>query len=190
MERKEFIDQQFINSDFENISLIDQEFENCSFKNCNFSASILNGSTFTETVFEGCNFSLTKMKNSSFRKVSFRNCKIIGTHFDECNPFLLEMMFNQSIIELSSFCGLQLKGILFEDCKLIESDFTSANLSSAIFRQTNLERSIFFNTILEKADLSSAYQYSIDPNQNNLKRAKFSYPALLGLLENHGLDII
>ena len=189
MERKETNDQLITNVVFEKEELRDQDYEGCTFKNCNFSGTNLNGSTFTDTIFEGCNFSLASLRNTSFRKVVFKGCKFMGVHFEDCNPFLLEWTFSECNIELSSFCKLNLKEMSFESCRLLESDFTAANLSGAVFGNTSLERCIFFNTVLEKTDLTTAQHYSIDPNKNNLRGAKITYPALLGLLEGHGLDV-
>lgn len=189
MERKETNDQLITNVVFEKEQIRDQDHEGCTFKNCNFSGTNLNGSTFTDTIFEGCNFSLASLRNTSFRKVVFTGCKFTGVHFEDCNPFLLEWTFKECNIELSAFCKLNLKGISFEACRLLETDFTAANLSGAVFRDTSLERCIFFNTVLEKTDLTTAQHYSIDPNKNNLRGAKIAYPALLGLLEGHGLDV-
>jgi uncharacterized protein YjbI with pentapeptide repeats len=72
---------------------------------------------------------------------------------------------------------------------LHEIDFTETNLSVAVFDHCDLSGSIFDGTKLEKADLRSAYNYSIDPERNRLKKAKFSWPGLTGLLNKHGLII-
>ncbi|WP_419802798.1 hypothetical protein [Mucilaginibacter sp.] len=41
-----------------------------------------------------------------------------------------------------------------------------------------------------EADFSSAYNFSIDPENNRIKKAKFSVAGLPGLLEKFGLKIV
>ena len=72
---------------------------------------------------------------------------------------------------------------------LHELDFSETDLSSAIFEGCDLQRSIFSGTNLEKADLRTSYNYSIDPEQNRLKKAKFSLPGVIGLLDKHDIQI-
>jgi len=42
---------------------------------------------------------------------------------------------------------------------------------------------------LENADLRTSYNYSIDPDANRIRKAKFSLPAVIGLLDKYYLDI-
>jgi hypothetical protein len=42
---------------------------------------------------------------------------------------------------------------------------------------------------LEKADFRSAYNLSIDPEKNKIKKAKFSSTCLTELLEKYNIDI-
>ena len=69
-------------------------------------------------------------------------------------------------------------------------DFTGTNLESAVFDDCDLENAIFEQTNLEKADLRSARNYTIDPTQNRLKKAKFSRSEIHGLLSNYNIDVI
>lgn len=78
----------------------------------------------------------------------------------------------------------------FVDCNLTEVDFTEADLTGAIFRNCDLHLALFDNTILEKADLSSAVNYSINPDNNHIYKAKFAYPAVLNLLDKYQLEIL
>lgn len=70
-----------------------------------------------------------------------------------------------------------------------EVDFTEADLTQAIFDNCDLTDAIFINSNLEKADLSSAYNYSIDPEINKMKKAKFTWPGVVGLLDKYDIDI-
>lgn len=72
---------------------------------------------------------------------------------------------------------------------LNEVDFSEADLSASIFDECNMERALFHQTNLEKADFRTSYSYMIDPEQNRLKRAKFSILGVEGLLAKHDILI-
>ena len=91
-------------------------------------------------------------------------------------------------MNLSSFYTLQLKKTVFKNCSLIEVDFSEANLTESVFDHCDLTNALFDNSVLEKADLRTAYNYSINPERNKIRKAKFSLPEVLGLLG--GFDIV
>lgn len=165
------------------------EYENCTFVNCIFSGSDLSIINFTECGFENCDFSLAKITNTAFRNVKFRGCKLLGLHFENCNIFLLAVDFEGCILNLSSFYRLRLKKTLFNGCSLKEVDFTEADLTGAVFEDCDMQGTIFGKTILEKADFRTSYNYSIDPEANRIKRAKFSRPGIAGLLDKYNIEI-
>ena len=68
-------------------------------------------------------------------------------------------------------------------------DFTEADLTSSLFDNCELAGARFERTILEKADLRTSRNYSIDPELNKIKKARFSYPGVLGLLSKYEIDI-
>jgi uncharacterized protein YjbI with pentapeptide repeats len=72
---------------------------------------------------------------------------------------------------------------------LEEVDFTQADLTAAIFNDCNLALAVFYQTILEKADFRSAFGYLIDPEENRVKKAKFSLSGIPGLLSKYQLTI-
>ena len=70
-----------------------------------------------------------------------------------------------------------------------ETDFTESELSGSTFENCDLTRATFENTILEKANLSSAYNFSIDPENNKIRKAKFSIQGIAGLLKKYDIVI-
>jgi len=48
----------------------------------------------------------------------------------------------------------------------------------------------FTGADLEKADLSTSFNYSIDPTSNKIKKAKFSQSGISGLLDAFGIEIV
>jgi len=82
-----------------------------------------------------------------------------------------------------------LTGISFQQCSMEEVDFTRAELNQTSFEQCDLHRAIFDQSNLEKADFRTAARYSIDPENNYLKGARFSQLGLAGLLQKYNLEI-
>jgi uncharacterized protein YjbI with pentapeptide repeats len=72
---------------------------------------------------------------------------------------------------------------------LQETDFTLCDISLCVFDECDFSGAVFENTILEKADLRTAFHYSIDPEINKVKKAKFSMAGLPGLLSKYGIHI-
>jgi uncharacterized protein YjbI with pentapeptide repeats len=112
-----------------------------------------------------------------------------GLHFEACNPFLLAYRFERCTLNLSSFYQTKSKKTIFNACVLHEVDFTEADFSEATFTDCDLAGALFDRTILEKADFRTAYNYTIAPALNRLRKAKFSVDGLAGLLSDIGIEI-
>lgn len=84
---------------------------------------------------------------------------------------------------------MKMKKTRFNKCSLQEADFTETDLSAAVFDNCDLSRAVFSNTILEKADMRTAFNYSIDPERNHLKKARFTLAGVTGLLDRYDIDI-
>ncbi|MBN1928531.1 MAG: pentapeptide repeat-containing protein [Chlorobiaceae bacterium] len=164
-------------------------FEGCRFVQCSFAQTDFSGIVFRDCAFEQCDLSMMKLGGAALREVRFTGCKLLGVQFSECRKLLLEMSFERCMMRLSLFTGLDLKNTTFIHCDLQEADFTGANLSGSIFSDCDLRLAIFFHTNLEKADLRTAFNFSISPESNRLRKAKFSLHGLPGLLESYDIDI-
>ncbi len=182
-------DEKFEKIDFSVKKLEKGEYDNCQFVNCCFSGTDLSGISLSESEFIGCNLSMIKTMQTTFRDVKFKNCKLLGVHFEECSELLFQVNFEDSILDLSSFYKRKLKKIVFKSCSLKEVDFTEADLTQAVFQDCDLEKAVFDHTILDKADLRTAYSYSIDPAANSLKKARFSITGISGLLDKYDIEI-
>ncbi len=67
-----------------------------------------------------------------------------------------------------------MKKTSFRACHIEEVDFSDSDLSESIFEKCDFTKSIFRNTRLEKTDFTTSFGYVIDPEQNKMKKAKFS----------------
>lgn len=179
----------FQKNDFSGTIFIFKELEKCTFKQCDFSDADLSNTSFSECEFQHCNFSNAKLENTAFKNTKFVNCKMLGLNFSRCSKFLFEVNFSNCIINFSSFYAVKLKNTNFNACIMQEVDFTDADLTNVSFHDCDLQRAIFVETILEKTDFRTALNYSIDPELNRMKKAKFSLPGVLGLLDKYAIEI-
>lgn len=182
-------DKKFSEINYVGKSMRDREFYNCYFTGCDFTKSDLGDITFSDCIFDNCNFTMVLIVGTSFEKAHFKGCKVLGVDFTQCNKFVLSFRFENCIMEYSSFYKLKLKQTTFKDCNLTNVDFSEADLSLSDFSNSDLTGAQFHNTNLEKADFRSAINFSIDPEINKIKKAKFSEHALEGLLHKYQLDI-
>ncbi len=165
------------------------EYENCSFNNCNFAEMDLSEYIFTNCSFNNTNLSMAKLNKTAFRDVKFKDCKMLGLRIENCNEFGLSFSFNACQLNHSSFFKSKIKKTLFKNSDLLETDFTEADLTAAIFENCDLNKTIFDQTILEKADFRTSFNYSIDPESNLIKKAKFSISGILGLLDKYDIEV-
>lgn len=175
--------------DFREKALPKGDYEYCSFTGCDFSNGDLSGCRFLECTFTECNLSLVKLNKTSFRDIKFAGSKMMGLRFDMCNEFGLSFSFDNCVLDHSSFYKTNLRKIKMKDTRLHEVDFTDSDLAAATLDNCDLLRATFDNTILEKADLVTAYNYSIDPDRNKIKKAKFALSGIAGLLDKYDIDI-
>lgn len=189
MERVYEQDKHFEGIDYTIKQLLAGDYENCSFTNCNFAETNLSKTTFIDCKFDHCNLSSANINGTSFQETVFSNCKLMGLRFEDCNQFLFTASFTNCILNLATFYKVKLKNTSFNNCSMQEVDFTEADLAAAEFNNCDLLHAVFDHSILEKADLRTAINFSIDPERNKLKKAKFSATALSGLLDKYELVI-
>ena len=115
---------------------------------------------------------------------------MVGVDFSICNAFLLGLSFDTCLLEFASFYQLNLKGIHFINCNLTEVDFTETNLDKAVFSECNMLNTKFDYTLLNGADFTTASNFVLDPERNQLQKALFSTSGLAGLLTKYEIKII
>lgn len=171
------LDSVIKNNDFEEcvfskINLTDCKIEKCRFLNCKFENSVL---------------SAIKPINSAFTDIVFKDSKVIGFDWTLAQK-IDSLAFANCQINYSNFRFLILAKIKIINCLAKEADFTEADLSEGDFTGTDFEGSRFFKTNLSKTNFQKAKNYFIDIRNNNIKKARFTYPEVIGLLKS--MDII
>lgn len=166
------------------------EFEGETFNGIDFTDLSFRDSKFTDCTFKNCNISNTDISNAHFLDIVFDTCKILGLNFSKCHMFSTGYAFINCQLKLCMFSNLKLKGTKFDSSCIYESDFIETDLTYASFEGCNLKGSIFQKTNLTKASFTNAYNYSIDPNTNTVKKARFSFPGVLGLLDWAEIEVV
>jgi len=182
-------EQDFLKIDFSRQALTVGEYDHCTFVNCTFNNCDLSNIIFADCQFEDCDLSLAKVSNTVFRDVKFKQCKLLGLHFENCNEFLFSVDFEGCQLNLSSFYKRALKKTNFKDCSLKEVDFAETNLINSTFDNCDLLGAIFDNTILLKCDFRTSFNFIIDPEKNQISKAKFSLQGIAGLLTKYNIII-
>jgi len=170
-------------------SLSQGEYEGCTFKHCSFSEQDLSNFTFIECIFEHCDLSSVNVKNTSFKDVQFSHCKLLGINFNESNHFLLSLNFEYCMLSYASFYQMKLPKMHWKKCMLEDTDFSEAELTASVFSDCDLRGAMFDQTNLEKADFRTSINYSIDPEANRFRKAKFSKEGVMGLLAKYDIII-
>ncbi|MBX7153020.1 pentapeptide repeat-containing protein [bacterium] len=184
-----FEQQTFEKIDFTRRKPVRGSYENCTFLHCNFEKADLSGFNFLECTFSHCNLSLANIADATIKETVFNESKLLGIVFEKCNAALFSADFEKSDLSMSSFIKLKLKKIRFKGCNLRDTDFAYADLSAAVFDGCDLAGAKFDRTILEKADLRTSYHFSIDPEANRIRKAKFSMQGALDLLTKYDIEI-
>ncbi|MFI5150814.1 MAG: pentapeptide repeat-containing protein [Bacteroidia bacterium] len=179
----------FDKTDFIQFPLKKEDYENCLFKSCNMAGADLSAIRFSDCRFVDCDLSNANIRKTSLQEISFAGCKMLGLHFHHCDKFLFSASFENSRLDLCSFYKMNMKKARFVNCRFAETDFTECDLHSALFSGCDLGRAVFFNTILEKADLRTSWNYSINPEDNRIKKARFSKETITGLLDKYDIEI-
>lgn len=164
------------------------DFENCTFQKSNFSKLDLESYEFSDCTFIDCDFSMTKITGVVFSNIKFVDCKIMGVDFSKCSRFTFSVSFEKCILNYCFFLKNSLKKTIFKDCIIKEAAFSECDLSFALFHNCDLLTTVFERNNLECCDFRSAQNYNLNPSDNRIKKAKFSYPGVIGLLSH--LNII
>lgn len=182
-------DKTFDKINYANKVITGREFEACTFTNCDFSGSNFSGNDFIDCRFENCNLSMMRVEYTGLKNVAFHNCKVMGVDFSACSEFLFSVSFSNCILDFVSFFRRKIRKTTFDGCSIKEANFTQSDLTGSSFSDCDLSQTVFDQTIVEKADFRTAINFSIDPETNKIKKAKFSLTGLPGLLDRYDIVV-
>ena len=185
-----FENQKITSSEFPDNLASGTDFIDCTIEKCNLFERDLTSVNFTNGTFANCDLSMSKLSNTQLNNVIFKDCKMMGIDFSKCIGFLFEVHFYNCILDFCSFEHLKMQGTTFKDSSMKGVDLTGSNLQKSFFLNTDLFDARFSHTNLKECDLSLAYNFTISPTQNNIKKAIFSENNISGLLNEFGIKII
>ncbi len=165
------------------------EYESCRFTSCDFQESTLTGSIFSNCLFEHCNMSNARVGGVSIQESIFINCKLMGLRFDSCNSFGFSVRFEKCLLDHSSFFDMNLRNCFFTGCRLMYADFSGADISGISMTACDLGNAIFERTNMQGTDLRNSFNFSISPEDNQIKGARFSSDQVLRLLDKYQVRI-
>jgi uncharacterized protein YjbI with pentapeptide repeats len=183
------IGKKYSGSFFLENEIIYHDFERCTFEDCDFTSVNFTGVAFIDCVFSDCNFAKSKINYVSLRDVQFTGCDFTEVNFVTVDKLLFKFSFKDCLLDYTKFYGFKMRNTLFENCSMIAVDFMESDITGSIFNNCNLHKSVFIDTIANKTDFSTAYNFTIDPEKNKLKKAIFSTDGLKGLLTKFDLVI-
>lgn len=193
LNQEEFYDTKFSELKLDALEFRDKRFENCTFIKSSFIETIFHSCKFVECEFKECNLSSTQFKYTSLTDTVFEESKLIGINWTQLKwpniNLTSPIKIYQSNISHSSFFELELREIIIEECKAHDVDFRGCDLSNGRFILTDFQNSLFLNSKLYAADFTDAINYSINPQENDIRKGKYSMPDAINLLHYFDIEI-
>lgn len=171
-------------------SLTGKQFADCTFSNCDFSNCNMAYNTFVDCIFNGCNLSMIRLNSTTLNNVLFKNCKVLGVNFSEAIDFLFNVTFEVSVLDYASFARKKMLKTRFYKSSLKDVSFTQTNLCGSLFDDCDLLGAIFNKSDMAAANFSTSYNFIIDPELNNIKKAVFSVAGVMGLLSKYQIKVV
>ncbi len=188
-----FIADAYLKETFSSIVVSDETiekkvFEECRFDHCSFTNCKMAKCKFINCRFENSIMSSVTPMNCVFQSPRYIRCKLMGMDWTR-SAELSELDFKECQLNYSNFKLVKIPRVKMINCEAKEVDFIETDLSKGDLRQTDFENSRFFKTNLSSADLRGAKNYCIDIKVNILKKARFSLPEVMLLLNSLDISI-
>jgi fluoroquinolone resistance protein len=165
-----------------NSKVVKIEFYKCSFVSCLFTKTIFEKCIFEKCTFSNCDLSIVKYNESAFIDVKFVDNKMLGIDWTLAQK-PISVNFEKCLLNDSIFYRMDLRSSQIKKCLAQSVDFEEANLNKSECCQTDFLNSKFSGADLSFADFTGAINYSINPNNTKIKKAKFSLPEAVVLLD-------
>lgn len=182
----------FDNVILEDDVLTDLEFSGCRFDSCALERVRLVRCRFTDCIFTGCRAAELECKDTILLDCTFESCHLTGINWSTLfgGGFMapIEAM-RHCHLKYNYFTEMNFAGFDFSQNEILSSMFADCKLAKSNFSDCALEQTEFFRCDLTEADFRKASGYQIDLETNKLKKARFSYPEVVNLLNGLGLRI-
>lgn len=188
-EDKYYKDQTFDRVSVAELEFAGRQFDHCTFTGCDFSDINLKSCDFTKSTFFACNFSMVKFNAVGLDQVKFDDCKLVGADFSNAKDFLFSANFVNCRLDYAVFQKKKNKKSLFRNCSLIGAEFSEADFTGSVFDNCDLSSAVFMRSNLGSVNFTTSYNFIIDPEKNQLRKARFSANGLVGLLANYDIVV-
>lgn len=169
-----------------------QTYSECVFDNCQFTDMALMDVVFSNCLFDNCAFRNVDMAGLRMQNTTLRGSACIGVDWSEVRRtgrlFPLFREIRGCTLKFNSFFKMKIPKMSIADSSFLDCAFMECDLSASVFRNVDFRETTFQDCDLSKADFSEARNYRINTTSNRVRKAKFSLPEVVGLLDN--LDIM
>lgn len=117
MKAAQVSDVRFVNCDLSNLSFAESSFYRAEFISCKLVGTNLSETTFNHVWMDDCNGQYINLSVSKMNQVRFSRCDFQNGTFTNCKPGLFE----------------------FDDCRLVEADFSHTALRGVDLRTSRIE---------------------------------------------------
>lgn len=171
------------------VDLGGKSFQRCVFRKVRLAEANLRRCTFEECEFDGCDLTMAVIEGAAFREVAFLRSKLMGLDWTRVRGVAFVVSFTECNLSHCTFADRNMRETVFRECRAHDAVFAGVDLTRAVFTGTDLRGARFMDTILVEADLSEAVNYEISPQQNRLRKTKFSQEAALALVADLGVVV-
>ncbi len=144
---------------------------------------------FEDKVFEKIDFAITPFTRGEYEYCTFVNCDLSNLDLSESS--FLECAFNRCNLSLAKLVNTTLRGIQFNDCKMLGLRFDDCNKFCLSFRckECTLDHSSFYQLKLKKIHFAQCLLRETDFSECDLSEAIFAACDLtLAMFENTNLE--
>lgn len=174
---------------FDDATLSHQDLQECVFVDCSFIGAKLTETKCNNVVFRNCNFQAAKVDGADFFMAEFRGCKLLGVDFSNKSR-IFGTTFEDCILDYANFRGVDLQEIRFTHCSCMETDFSLADLTRAVFDRCELKDIGILDTHFEQTDLHTSTLSGMDLYSGKLRGLMLSAQQFLMLAPEIGITII
>lgn len=170
----------------------DREFTGCRFQNCVLERCKFIRCRFSDCVFSCCRVSELEFKDTILLDCEFEQCHLTGINWSLLvgGGFMFPIaLMKQCHLKYNYFTEMNFLKFNFSQNEILSSLFADCNLSESSFKGCGLEKTEFFRCNMTKADFRESTGYQIDLESCKLKKARFSFPEALNLLNGLGILI-